>query len=34
MKKLFSLLFDRFTIALGLVWLSVIVGLGLIQRFS
>ncbi|MDP9219812.1 MAG: preprotein translocase subunit SecG [Actinomycetota bacterium] len=25
---------DRFTIALGLVWLSAIVGLGLIQRFS
>ena len=25
---------DRFTIALGLLWLGAIVGLGLIQRFS
>jgi preprotein translocase subunit SecG len=25
---------DRFTIALGLVWVAVIVGLGLIERFN
>lgn len=25
---------DRFTVALGLVWVGAIVGLGLIQRFS
>jgi preprotein translocase subunit SecG len=25
---------DRFTVALGLLWLSAIVGLGLIQRFN
>ena len=25
---------DRFTVALGLVWVSAIIGLGLIQRYS
>ena len=25
---------DRFTVALGLLWVGAIVGLGLIQRFS
>lgn len=25
---------DRFTVALGLVWVAAIVGLGLIQRYS
>ena len=25
---------DRFTVALGLVWVSSIIGLGLIQRYS